>query len=108
MNDNKRDSIIRGSAFGYLITIFLFFFLILILGKNIGALLLFILILPYSLYYTLMYWILSKGYDDDSKKMMSFGVLSRFTFVGIIFHLALAMSLMLSSLIIAGLYEYFK
>ena len=108
MNDEKRESIIRGSAFGYLLVIALFFIFSMFAGKDFGVLLLFILILPYSLYYWITYWVLCKGYEDEIKRILSFGIMSRSSFVGIMYNLSIMLSLILSFLVVAGLYEYFK
>lgn len=52
MNDSVRESIIRNSAYGFLLCFFVLIIGAIIFGKGFGRLILLTIIPPYSIYYT--------------------------------------------------------
>ena len=104
MDDNKRDLIIRSSAYGFVFCVCILLLTGAIYGKSIGRIILFTLIPAYSAYYVVMYRVTCKGYKDEIKKMHCYGILGRGTFVGVIYYLSVMLVLIISYLLIRVIY----
>ena len=87
MDDRTRDAIVLNSACGYLACVCILF-ISLIFGKYYGRLMLLTAFPVYSLYYTVMYNLVCRGYLDEVKRNSAFGVIARGTLVGSIYYLS--------------------
>ncbi len=104
MDDIKRESIVRKSAYGYVFCIGILFTVAVVFGKSYGRIILLTLMPLYSLYYAVMYQIICNGYEDEIKRISAFGILGRGTFVGAMYYLSILIVVLTLFLIIGSLY----
>lgn len=105
MDDKTRDLVVLNSAYGFVGCICILLFVGALFGKGYGRMVLLTLIPAYSLYYVVMYLHICRSYEDDTKRMSSFGLVGRGTFVGAIYHLSLWLSAVLFLFLAGVLYE---
>ena len=108
MDDEKRDLIIKASAYGFVCCICILLLSGATYGKSVGTNLLLTLIPAYSIYYVITYRIICKGYKNEIKKMSCYGILARVTFTGVTYYVSLMLALLTTLFIISAIYEFIQ
>lgn len=105
MDDRTRDTIVLRSAYGFMGCVCLLIAVGAIFGKSYGRVVLFMLFLPYSLYYMVMYRVVCKTYENEVKRISAFGLIGRGTFVGAIYYLSIFLFAVLLFLTVGVTYD---
>ena len=103
MNDNKREIIVRVSAYGFIVCVFILLLLTISLGESYGKKFLVTAIPLYSVFYVVTYNYICRGFEDEVKRISAFGIIGRGTFVGAIYYASIFFSLIIAFLF-AGVY----
>ena len=92
MTDNKRELILKVSAYGFIICVFILLLLSTTTGKEYGRFFLLTVFSLYSLFYVVMYNYICRGFEDEIRRMYAFGNIAGGTLVGAIYYSSMLIS----------------
>ena len=106
MNDNKRELILKVSAYGFLVFAFILLLLTITVGKEYGRFFLLTAFSLYSLFYVVLYNYICRGFDDEIRRMYAFGNIAGATLAGAIYYTSMLISFITIYLFLSVYFDY--